>query len=165
MSFHVSLQQRIQQLKKLQADLPDFFQYASTEATKRAVQATTDATPPKPGSRYGTNTITGELKAAWAADSIIEPTKRGTQYVTALVNLKQYASYVNDGHRMDRHFVPGLYIDANGMLSMDLNADVGMMVGTKTKYVKGEFMTDKGHAEYEKALLEIHDAKIKELIG
>ena len=46
-------------------------------------------------------------------------------------------SYVNDGHRMDKHYVPGLYVDDDGLLSYDPAGDVGMMVGTKTKYVDG----------------------------
>ena len=89
----------------------------------------------------------------------------GSTYVTILANDKEYASYVNDGHRMDRHFVPGLYInEESGLLEYDPgNRNVGITVGTKTKYVKGEFMVDKGIAAYEKTVLTELDRRIEEL--
>lgn len=174
MSFQVTIQQRIQKLKKIAADeLPDILYNAAKEATERAVQATTAATPPKEGtgrgSGYsGTNTLTGELKAHWATDSITEPMgsalSGGAQYTTILKNEMEYASFVNNGHRMKKHFVPGLYVDLySGLLEYDPDADVGIVVGTKTKYVGGEFMTDKGIEEYQKALKEILDQKIAEV--
>lgn len=46
---------------------------------------------------------------------------------------------------MDKHFVPGLYLnEASGLLEYDpgRRGEVGMMVGTKTKYVEGLHMTD-----------------------
>lgn len=155
MSASVSLQQRLQQLKKLQADLPNVMHAAARDATMRAIEATMDATPPKAGGDRlpGVNTVTGELKAHWGTDSVTEPQKVGSGYVTYLANDMEYASYVNDGHRMDRHFVPGLYVDENGQLNYDPAAKVGLVVGTKTTYVKGEFMTDKGKEAYEKAVL------------
>lgn len=175
MSFTVALQARIQQLKKAQADIPNILHDVAKDATMRAVEATADATPPKAntgrGAHIGTNTVTGELKAHWDTDSKKEPMggalSGGSTYVTVLANDLQYASYVNDGHRMDRHFVPGLYIDDNGLLSYDpkMAADQsgGIVVGTKTKYVKGEFMVDKGIAAYEKTVLTELDRRIEEL--
>lgn len=172
MSETVSLQKRIQQLKKLQADLPSILGEAAEEATKRAVETATAATPPKEGtgrgSAYsGTNTLTGELKAHWATDSRTQPVggglTGGSEYKTTLANNMEYASYVNDGHRMDRHFVPGLYINPDsGLLEYDPAADVGIVVGTKTAYVKGEFMADKGIKEYQKTVRAILDKKISE---
>ena len=88
----------------------------------------------------------------------------GKEYHTVLANEMEYASYVNNGHRMDRHFVPGLYIDENGELSRDLEGDVGLVVGTKTKYVKGEFMTDKAKEAYEKATLSQLDGALGRLL-
>ena len=122
----------------------------------RAIEAAQDATPPKAGTDRlpGTNTITGELKAHWATDSQTEPAVRGNHVETTLANNMEYASYVDQGHRMDKHFVPGLYVNPySGQLEYDPAADVGIVVGTKTKYVKGEFMTDKGREAYEKAVL------------
>lgn len=156
MSYTVTLQQRIQQLKKAQADLPNILADVAKGATMRAIEAAQDATPPKAGTGRlpGTHTITGELKAHWATDSQIEPAVRGNRVETTLANNMEYASYVDQGHRMDKHFVPGLYVNPrSGQLEYDPTADVGLMVGTKTKYVKGEFMTDKGKEAYEKAVL------------
>lgn len=165
MSTSVSLQQRLLQLKKLQADLPSVMRSAARDATVRAIEATMDATPPKAGGDRlpGVNTVTGELKAHWETDSVTEPQKVGGGYVTFLANDMEYASYVNDGHRMDRHFVPGLYVDENGQLNYDPAAKVGLVVGTKTTYVKGEFMVDKGKEAYKKALETILDDEIRRL--
>ena len=85
--------------------------------------------------------------------------------MTILANDKQYASYVNDGHRMDRHFVPGLYINPeSGLLEYDPEAKVGIVVGTKTHYVKGEFMVDKGKEAYQKTVSSELDKEIERLL-
>ena len=169
MSYTVSLQQRLQQLKKAEADLPNILRNAAKNATLRAIEATQDATPPKEGTGrgpyIGTGTISGELKAHWATDSKAEPEMSGNKFTTYLANNKEYASYVNDGHRIDRHFVPGLYINPySGLLEYDPSAKVGIVVGTKTKYVKGEFMTDKGKKAYQQTILAELDKKIKEIL-
>lgn len=170
MSYTVSLQQRIQQLKKVQADLPNILHDVAKDATLRAIEATADATPPKAGTGrgpyIGTNTVSGELKAHWATDSKTDPMggalSGGSVYATVLANNMEYASYVNDGHRMNRHFVPGLYINEySGLLEYDPEADVGLVVGTKTKYVKGEFMVDKGKEAYQKTVLAELDKRIQ----
>lgn len=175
MSYTVSLQQRIQQLKKAKANLPKVLGDAAKNATLRAIEAATDATPPKAGTGrgpyIGKNTVTGKLKAHWETDSKAEPVgggiSGGSTFVTVLANNLKYASYVNDGHRMDRHFVPGLYIGNNGLL--EYNSDYaegggGLVVGTKTRYVKGEFMTDKAREAYEKTILFELDKATKELL-
>lgn len=165
MGSAVSIRQRVEQLRKLQADLPNILSNAARDATMRAIEATMDATPPKAGGDRlpGVNTATGELKAHWGTDSVTEPQKVGSGYVTFLANDMEYASYVNNGHRMDRHFVPGLYVDENGQLNYDPAAKVGLVVGTKTTYVKGEFMADKGKEAYRKALETILDDEIGRL--
>lgn len=166
MSYTVSLQQRLQQLKKAQADLPNIMYKAQKNATLRAIEAAVDATPPKAGTGRlaGQNTISGKLEDHWNIDSEKEPKDISEGYQTVLANNLEYASYVNDGHRMDRHFVPGLYIDENGQLVKDLSKDVGIVVGTKTKYVKGEFMVDKAKEAYEKTVLLELDKKIQEAL-
>lgn len=167
MSYTVTLQQRIQQLKKAQADLPNILYKTAKGATMRAVESAMDATPPKKGtgSLKGTHTRTGELKEHWATDSVVETLVTGGKYETFLRNDMEYASYVDQGHRMDKHFVPGLYVDENGVLNYDPTAKVGLVVGTKTKYVKGEFMVDKAKEAYEKAVLAELDKEIKKLFG
>lgn len=165
MSYQVSLQRRLQELKKAQQSLAPTLIKVAKGATQRAVEAAQDATPPKAGTGRlgGTNTITGELKEHWATDSVVEPMVSGGKYRTELNNDKDYASYVDQGHRMDKHFVPGLYVDENGVLNYDPTAKVGLVVGTKTKYVKGAFMVDKAREAYEKAVLTELDKEIARL--
>ena len=163
MSYQVSLQRRIQELKKAHENLPDALYQVQKNAAQRAVEAATEATPPKAGRLAGPNMLTGELKQHWATDSQVEPDVSSNKLTSYLANNKEYASYVDQGHRMDKHFVPGLYIDENGQLARDLSAKVGLVVGTKTKYVKGEFMVDKAREAYEKAVLAQLDEEIERL--
>lgn len=174
MSQTVSLQRRIQELKKIRADLPEVLYRVQKEATQQAVEAAQAATPPKEGTGrgpyIGAGTVTGELKAHWATDSETEPavtvTSSSAVYRTALKNNVEYASYVDQGHRLERHFVPGLYIDPeSGLLSYDPARKTGIVVGTRTKYVKGEFMVDKAKAAYERACLDLLDGEIGRLLG
>lgn len=65
----------------------------------------------------------------------------------------EYASYVNNGHRMDRHFVPGLVINEySGMFEYNPDGKGGIVVGTKTSYVEGLFMVDKAIEEYNRVV-------------
>lgn len=166
MSYTVSLQKRILELKKSQADLPDILYRVQKGAAMRAVETAKEATPPakgeKTGRLAGPNMITGRLLAGWDK-SQVEPEVSASKLTSYLINNVDYASYVDQGHRMDKHFVPGLYIDENGQLARDLERDVGLVVGTKTKYVKGEFMLDKAKEAYEKAVLEELDKEIERL--
>ena len=167
MSYQVSLQKRLLKLKKAHKNLPGVLYKIQKNAAQRAVEAAIEATPPnkKTGRLPGPNMVTGELAEHWATDSFVEPValSGGSALVSVLGNDKKYASYVDQGHRMDKHFVPGLYIDENGQLARDLTADVGLVVGAKTKYVKGEFMTGKAKEAYEKAILSQLDKEIERL--
>lgn len=147
----MNLQEYIKKLEAAQAALPEMLADVARNATLRAVEAAQDKTPPTADSLSGTNTRTGELKQHWATDSLAEPRLQGGEIVTELNNNKEYASYVNDGHRMDKHFVPGLYANPyTGMLEYDpgRRGEVGMMVGTKTTYVEGLHMSDAGIEAY-----------------
>ncbi len=157
-------------LQRAREDLPDVLAAACKKAALRAVEAAAEATPPKAGTGrgpyMGANTVTGELKQHWASDSQVEPVISGTTISTALKNDLPYASYVNDGHRLDRHFVPGLHVDEHtGLLEYDPGLDVGIVVGTKTKFVKGEFMVDKGKEAYLQTLREELGVQVKELLS
>ena len=148
----MTLEEYILKLEAAQAALPALLSDAAKNATLRAVEAAQDKTPPTADSLSGTNTRSGELKQHWAADSKIIPEQQGDQFVTELANSKDYASYVNDGHRMDKHFVPGLYVNpASGLLEYDpgRKGEVGIMVGTKTRYVPGVYMLEAGQQAYE----------------
>ena len=147
----MNLQEYIKKLEAAQAELPEMLADVSRNATRRAVEAAQDKTTPTTDSLSGTNTRTGELKQHWATDSFAEPRLQGGEIVTELKNNKEYASYVNDGHRMDKHFVPGLYANPyTGMLEYDPDrrGEVGMMVRTKTTYVEGLHMSDAGIEAY-----------------
>ena len=156
MSETITLAQLEKKLQQLQADLPRILQRTAKLATMKAVEVAAEATPPKAGTGrggyIGKNMLTGELKAAWATDSVTTPAKSGNNYVTTLANNQQYASYVENGHVLNKHFVPGLYIDEDGLLSRHLDGSSGLVVGTKTRLVKGEFMAEKGKRAYQKAI-------------
>ena len=59
----------------------------------------------------------------------------------------QYASYVDQGHRMDRHFTSHLAVEG-GMLVGKPAGDGGIMVGVHTGYVPGRYMVDKAKEKY-----------------
>lgn len=139
----LTLKERMKYLESQRPAVVEKITDACRDATMRAVEKAADLTPPTKDDLRGTNTRSGEMKQHWATDSQINPAVSGTSYTTTLANDKQYASYINDGHRMDRHFVPGLYINPeSGLLEYDPSRDVGIVVGTKTSYVPGLFMVD-----------------------
>lgn len=149
----VTLEERIKELKQIEAQLPGRLRQIAQDATLRAVEKAMDETPPTMDNLRGTNTRTGEMKQHWATDSTTFPAKIGDSYMTVLANDKDYASYVDQGHRMDRHFVPGLVLnEESGMLEYNPDGSGGIVVGTKTKYVRGLFMVDKAKEEYKKVV-------------
>lgn len=134
-------------------------------ATIEAIQTAAEKTPPSEDDIRGTGTITGTLKSAWARDSMVESKKRGGKYITMLCNKEYYASFVNDGHRMDKHFVPGLIINPySGLLEKaPPGMEGGIMVGTKTKYVVGKYMKESALATYYNSLNNQAEKMVKEL--
>ncbi len=155
---------RLEKLKKYYSDLPEQLSQISENATMRAVEKAAELTPPTKNDLSGTNTRTGEMKQRWATDSITKPQRKGNSYETRLANNMKYASYVNDGHRMDRHFVPGLVINENsGMLERNPDGKGGIVVGTKTSYVEGLFMTEKAIERWKRAIGYEADKLIKKM--
>ena len=151
----MTLDEYIHKLELAEAAMPELISAAAKNATIRAVEAAQEKTPPTADSLGCTNTRSGELKQHWATDSKIVPEQQDGQYVTELANNKEYASFVNDGHRMDKHFVPGLYVNpASGLLEYDPSRkdEVGIMVGTRTPYVEGLHMTDAAQQAYEETV-------------
>lgn len=141
----------MKQLEKIQRQLPGKLRAIAKGATMRAVEKATEMTPPTDGGLSGTHTRTGEMQQSWASDSVTTPRKVGNDLVTELNNNVGYAPYVDAGHRMDRHFVPGLYVNGSGVLEYDPgNDNVGIIVGTKTPYVEGLHMVDAAKREYER---------------
>lgn len=159
----MDLSDNVKRLQNIAAMLPGRLNDIAKTATERAVEKAVELTPPTQDDLRGTNTRTGEMKQHWPTYSDTNPQKRGNDLATLLANDKDYASYVNDGHRMDRHFVPGLYINPySGMLEYAPGADVGIVVGTKTAYVPGLFMVDEAKKVYEETV-QTESAKLEEL--
>lgn len=147
-SFGAQLRKRLEELRKAGADVPRIIAQVNEGATIRAIETATENTPPSAASGIsGVNTRTGMLKAHWQIDSISRPVWTGAACDTflknnAVSNGTHYASYVNDGHRMDRHFTTHVAIEG-GQLVGKPAGDGGLMVGTKTTYVPGVFMKEK----------------------
>lgn len=151
--MELTLERRAEQLKKRLPDIENKITSACKNATIRAVEKATELTPPTEDDLSGTNTRSGEAKQHWATDSKTDPEVSGNIYATNLNNEKEYMSYVNDGHRMDRHFVPGLYINPyDDKLEYDPSKNVGLVVGTKTAYVPGIHMVDEAKKVYRETL-------------
>ena len=160
----VTLEERVKQLQKADKQIDQAIRRAAMGATLRAIEKAVEETPPTSGSLRGTNTRTGEMKQHWVTDSKPGPVKRGSTYVTYLANNRQYASFVDQGHRMDKHFVPGLVLnEESGMLEYNPDKRGGIVVGTKTKYVRGLFMVDKAKEEYKK-VVKSELKKVRELL-
>lgn len=157
----MDLRTRAEQIKAWTAELPGRIRQAQRDATLRAVERATEMTTPENGILRGANMVTGEMAQHWATDSVTEPRESGGVYETALKNNVPYAAYVNDGHRLDRHFVPGLYVDGAGMLSRNPDGRGGLIVGTKTTWVEGVHMTDYAADEYRKVLHSELDGLVK----
>lgn len=91
------------------------------------------------GKRRGFNVISNSLQESWVAEYIPSGEKNQVGSIS-LTNNKPYAVFVQNGHKVSRHFVPWLYKDGGGMLSYETNHNqpmFGLIVGTKTPYVKG----------------------------
>ncbi len=152
--MELTLKMRAQQLQARLPDVQRKITSACENATLRAVEKAAELTPPTEDDLSGTNTRSGEMKARWATDSTTYPYGFSDGTIrTSLGNNAQYASYVNDGHRMDRHFVPGLYINPySDALEYDPSKETGLVVGTKTAYVPGLHMVDEAKKVYRETL-------------
>ncbi len=145
----MNLKQRAAQLRKIEQRFPGKLEEVCVRATVRAVEAAQEKTPPTGGDLKGANTRTGAMKQSWATASQYSPKRQGDDYTTVLGNDMEYASYVNDGHRMDRHFVPGLVVNPySGLLEYNPDGKGGIVVGTKTAYVPGVYMVDDAREAY-----------------
>lgn len=157
--FGSQIRKRLKQLEKAGADVPRVINECAKTATIAAVEKAVEKTPPNGTGLAGVNVRAGVLAGSWPNDSVITPT-RGR---TILANNQEYASYVNDGHRMDRHFVPGLHVEGDH-LSYDADFDGGLVVGTRTAYVPGKFMKEAAIGTYRTVLRKELSRKVRETI-
>ena len=162
-SFGSQIRKRLAQLHMAEQDVPRIMMEVARSATIEAVKASTNNTPPNGSAIAGTNTRSGQLAQHWGTDSIVEPVRIGNQVETWLKNNMQYASYVNDGHRMDKHFVPGLI--KNGAMLERVSPDIGgITVGTRTSYVRGKYIKEKGIGKYRSFAKRELDRRIREAL-
>ena len=170
MAFGDALQKRMEELAKRQPTIQKRLAEIAEGATLRAVEAAVEKTPPntfEDDEQRGVHMTTGEMAGSWSTASKTVPTLTGGDFITTLENDKEYASYVNDGHDVDKHFVPGLYVDENGLLSYEPTGKdkdgkkIGMLVGTKTTKVEGLYMKEAGIAKYK----EVAEAELRKLTG
>lgn len=160
-SFGSQIRKRLAELRKAGESIPDIMYEVAEGATVEAVRVATENTPPNGSAIAGTNTRSGQMAQHWALDSQTKPVMTGGSAQTSLRNDMQYASYVNDGHRMDKHFVPGLI--ENGGLLERVDPDVGgIMVGTKTTYVPGKYMKEKAIGKYRSVVRKELDKRVRE---
>lgn len=146
--FGAETRRYLKRLQKAGVKVREIVIDAAKTGTMAAVETAAQHTPPNGGAPIrGVNTRTGEMAQSWATDSQIIPTVSGNTITTALCNNKQYASYVNDGHRMDKHFTTHVAIE-NGMLVGKPDGTGGLMVGTKTSYIPGLYMKEKATGKY-----------------
>lgn len=158
------LSSKVKKIKRFKSDYDKVFMKIQEAATFDAIETATDLTPPV-GNIRGTNTITGTLKGAWATDSLYISKKKNNSYVTLLANKTPYASFVNNGHTLNRHFVPGLIINPySGVLEKaPAGMNTGIVVGTKTHFIPGRFMLEGALKTYYNSLNEKMDKLIEEI--
>jgi hypothetical protein len=152
-----NLAQFRRKLAVLKREYPQRFRRAVKAASQDMIAEAAGATPPLHGEDRGKNTVTGNLAAHWKYEINEAPNETRV----SLINDLHYASYVDQGHRMDQHFVPWLYIDGMGSIARHIpepgEALFGLVVGTKTAYVEGYGMADKAKDRFVKALRAAHD--------
>ena len=162
MSFGQATRKRFQQLRMMGQNVPKIIAEVSEGATIAAVEKATELTPPNGGAPIsGTGTRTGELAEHWSTDSTTKPVMTSGSARTVLANNVQYASYVDEGHVMDKHFVPGLIINGN-MLEKVSPEKGGITVGTKTKYVKGRYLRKAAVGKFRRVVRIELDRRIRE---
>ena len=157
----MTLEQELKNAIKQRDEVRKKVEGISRRATSAAIAKAAELTP-SVDNLAGTNTRTGAMKQSWSESSVADPVWQGDKCITYLKNGMAYASYVNNGHRMKRHFVPGLRVNpCNGMLERVPREAGGIMVGTKTTYVKGLFMAEAAVEEF-KRIVEEEGAKLLE---
>lgn len=160
-SFGSQIRKRAKELEKAGYDVKVVMDQVQEQATIAAIEKATEKTPPNGNAKLaGVNVRSGVLAQAWSTDSVVKP-KNGRTY---LINHWQYASYVNDGHRVDRHFVPGLHVDGD-RLDYDADYPGGLVVGTRTTYVKGLYMKEAGKGAFRRTVKRLMEQKVAEVIG
>lgn len=164
-SFGSQMRKRLKELRQAGQNIPKILEEVAEGATIEAVRVATENTPPNGGAPIaGTNTRSGQMAQHWQTDSQTVAEYSNGSVRTALANNMQYASYINDGHRMDKHFVPGLIINKDsGLIEEDPDNKGGIIVGTKTTYVEGKYMVQKAIGKYRSVVRKELDKRVQEV--
>ncbi len=161
-SFGSQIRKRLTELNRAGQNVPKIMMEVAEGATIEAVRIANENTPPNGGADIaGTNMRSGQMAGHWMTDSKTVPAYSNGSVRTELNNNMMYASYVNDGHRVDEHFVPGLIIN-DGLLEKSPDGSGGIMVGTKTPYVKGKYMKQKAIGKYRTVVRKELDKRVRE---
>lgn len=163
MAFGDETRKYVAELERKGIEIKSVMQEVSNIAADSALKAAKDATPPTvDGKLTGVGTRTGFMKSQW---DVWPTTAAYGEFNVMLFNNTKYASYVDKGHRMDKHFVPGLILNYfSGLLERVPRDEGGIVVGTKTSYVEPLNITDKAREAYEKKVLAELDRRVKEVL-
>ena len=162
------LKQLSEQTKKVQRKLHDGVCQNARDACEVMVEAARSNTPHEgDGKRRGFNVITNSLQEAWHAE--FQVSNEGTELgFVQLTNTKYYATYVQKGHKVARHFVPWLYKDDLGTISYETDHAqpmFGLVVGTKTPYVKGVDMVGPAVDAFDKYFKESNEQLLDDVLN
>jgi len=105
-----------------------------------------------------TPAVTGDAKAKW---QVAKSYKVANGFKARLYNNSAYIGYINNGHRMESHFVPGEWV--GNKFEYNPFSKEGVLMGNKTKYVKGKFMLEKASGRAEKFLVNKANKEIEEI--
>ena len=167
-SFNLSdkLKQISQSASEMSKKLKKQIQDNAVIACEAMEQAAKDHTPNKDdGKQRGFNVISNSLQDSWRAEFIKSNNSKELGEIT-LTNDKPYAPYVQNGHRVTKHFVPWLYKDDLGTISYeDFHAQsmFGLVVGTKTNYVEGVDMIGPAEKAFDEKFNELNEKTLSDL--
>lgn len=105
-----------------------------------------------------TPAITGDAKAKWHTNKAY---KVINGFSARLYNNSAYIGYINNGHRIEPHFVPGEW--EGDVFKYDPLLKKGVVMGSKTKYVKGKFMLEKASGRAEKRMIKQANLRIEKI--
>ena len=140
----------IKQLKAIPGDFDNVIPKILDETVSVAEVYAKDLTP----------SVTGDAKAKWQTTKSY---KVVNGFKARLYNNSAYIGYINNGHRMEPHFVPGEWV--GNKFEYDPFSKEGVVMGSKTKYVKGKFMLEKASGRAEKFLLNKANKEIEKIKG
>lgn len=103
---------------------------------------------------------TGDLRKQWALSSIV---RTGAELTITIFNPLEYASFVEYGHRMTKHFVPGEWKGNRFIYNPD--AETGVIMGVKTQWVEGKYMCTISMKEISDIIPKEWDKRFKKIFG